>query len=324
MEKFCIDSCGAKCNIDTDRNIKEFFENNKHKLTMPNIKVYDKFDENVNYLLEYRNSSYDKIKIICDDNSIKVRYPAEMLTDSNIAYIARYLLEKQYAINSLCTCHSSCVEKDGKAILFLGGAGSGKTSIALNMCIKHGFKLISNDQTLIGIVDNKLSALGGTKNLSLRYTSVKENIPSLAYLFNDANVEGWGDKIVIQGSEVGIDEQYETTNIEEIYVLHIDNKQKQLFYKSGDCWGLNFNLYQNLSENIRNSISTIVDMYGHPIGYVPSYDNEELYNLRVNIINMINNNDDYRYISGNLDDVINYILNNREKKKSKVLKSTSI
>jgi hypothetical protein len=247
-----------------------------------------------------------------------------MLTDSNIAYIARYLIEKQYAINNLCTCHSSCVEKDGHAILFLGGAGAGKTSVALNMCLKHNYKLISNDQTVIGIVGNRLVVLGGTKTLNLRYASIKENVSSLLYLFKNTNIESWNNKIIVQASEIDIKEQYNPVEISEIYVLHIDNKQQQFCYKNGDCWGLNFNLYQNLTENIRNSTSTIVDKYGHPIGYVPSYDNEELYNLRVNIINMINNNENYKYLSGKLDDSIDFILASREKNKCKMLKSKNI
>ena len=318
MEKFMVSSLGANCIIDSDRNLRKFFEINKTKLSFPNIQISD-YCEQVKYHLIYRDSTYEGKKIICDDYQIQFNYPTNCLTDSNIAYVSRYLIEKQYAINNMCTCHSACVEKDGKAILLLGGAGAGKTSIALNLCLKYGFNIISNDQTVIGLKDSKIIALGGTKFLNLRKCSIVDNVPSLQYLFGN-NRESWSDKIIVQSSDLGIQEQFGTIEIGEIYILHLDNREKNIIIKKGDSWGNNFNLYQNLSENIRNSISTIVDKYGHPIGYVPSYDTKELFCMRVNLINAINNNTHYEYLSGNLQDIIDYILNNRLNENYKILK----
>ena len=312
MEKFCIDSCGAKCVIETDRELKPFFEKSKSYLTFPNLKILVSNFESVQYFLQYRDATFDNKQIYCGDKEIVVHYPAEYISDSNIAYIARYLIEKQFAENSMATCHSACVEKGGKAILLLGGAGSGKTSIALNLCFHHGFRLISNDQTLIGIKDGMLCAFGGTKFLNLRYSSVAENLPFLSYLFYGNDVEGWNDKKIVQASDLGISECYGAVEISEIYVLHLDNRNCNFFEKSGDNWGHNFNLYQNLTENIRCANSAIVDCMGHPIGYVPSYDSEELFFKRVQMINLINNNPNYKYLSGCLTDLLSYILQKRK------------
>lgn len=311
MEKFCIDSCGARCIIETDRNVRNFFEKNKSRLTFPNLRILVSDFESVQYFLRYKDSTLDKKFFLCEDKKIFIDYPAEYISDSNIAYISRYLIEKQFAEKSMSTCHSACVEKDGKAILLLGDAGSGKTSVALNLCLYHGFNLISNDQTLIGVKNGRLYAFGGTKFLNLRHSSVAENIPSLCCLFGERNVEGWNDKIVVQASEIGVVEQYNTSEIDEIYILHVDNRSCDFFEKSGDNWGHNFNLYQNLTENIRCANSTIVDCKGHPIGYVPSYDSEELFFKRVQMIGLINDNPNYKYLSGNLVEVLNYILTKR-------------
>lgn len=87
--------------------------------------------------------------------------------------------------------------------------------------LKNDFNLISNDQTLIGMKDNKLYAFVGTKFLNLRYSSISEN--------------------------------------------------------------------------------------------VPSYDTKELFKKRLSIIELINCNPNYKYISSSLDDTLKFILNNRKK-----------
>lgn len=322
MEKFCVKSLCAKCNIVTEKNIKNFLINNKCMFNFPIDKIYDYNNSNVPYYLYYFDVPYENRKIVYEANNIIVKYPSNMLTESNIIYIARYLIEKQYAENNFITCHSACIEKNNNAILLLGDAGSGKTSIALNMCLNYGFSLISNDQTIIGLKKKDLIACGGTKFINLRYSSVNENIKTLKYLFKDTVSNVWNDKITVRAMNLGIEEQYKPTIINTILILHIDNRLDKLCVENGDTWGNNFKLYSNLTENIRNSNSTIVDKLGHPIGYIPSFDTEKLYNNRVKMINLINNSK-YLSISGNINDVILFINNMQEynmKGKCKVLK----
>lgn len=44
--------------------------------------------------------------------------------------------------------HASCVAYDGRAVLILGAAGSGKSALALQL-MAYGAALVSDDQTLI-------------------------------------------------------------------------------------------------------------------------------------------------------------------------------
>lgn len=44
--------------------------------------------------------------------------------------------------------HASSVAKDGRAVLITGPSGSGKSDLALRL-LDHGFKLVSDDQTLV-------------------------------------------------------------------------------------------------------------------------------------------------------------------------------
>lgn len=53
--------------------------------------------------------------------------------------------------------HASCVAIGGKAVLIMGGAGSGKSALALDL-ISRGATLVSDDQTQLHVKDNQLWA----------------------------------------------------------------------------------------------------------------------------------------------------------------------
>ena len=38
MEEFCLESCGAKCAVISDQNLREFFEKNKDYMNIPDLK----------------------------------------------------------------------------------------------------------------------------------------------------------------------------------------------------------------------------------------------------------------------------------------------
>ncbi len=319
MEQFSINCCGAQCNISTDKKIKFFFEKNKDFIVFQNLKI-DNFDENIEYNLIYKNCLKGEECINCDEKTIYIRYPQEMLDEQNIAYASRYLIERQFAQNGMFTCHSACVEKDGKAILLLGDAGAGKTSVAVNLCVNHGFNLISNDQTVIGVDENQIIAYGGTKFINLRLLSVKQNMPFLLKIFNDKNVDEWSYKKSVLARDLDITEQYDPTNIEQIIVLHCNNNYNNTIISPGDTWRNNFTLYQNLTFNISSCSSPIVDKNGHPIGFVPSYDTRETFINRKNLIKLINENPLYKNITGNIEDIQEEIIKNHLEHKNKIMK----
>lgn len=311
-ERFCIDCLSARVIIDTNVPLRQFFLKNKDRIEFPALVILDaeKAFENEKHIMTYRNSQ--KKAIACSEKEISVSYPYEELTDKNIVYLSKYLIEKQLGEMGMVTCHSACVSKNGKAILLLGDAGAGKTSTALNLCLKNGYSLISNDKTVIGIKDGSLYAFDGTKYLNLRYKSIKENLPQFISLFESEDIEAWTEKIKVQAHEIGIEESYEPTEITDILFLHVDNREERLVVGHGDSHRNNFILYNNLTENIRASSSTFVDKKGHPVGYIPSYDSESTYWNRVKIIQKINQNPRYRYVSGKLHDVLEYINSTRD------------
>ena len=53
--------------------------------------------------------------------------------------------------------HASCVARDGRAVLIMGGAGSGKSALSLDL-ISHGAILVSDDQTQLNVRNGALWA----------------------------------------------------------------------------------------------------------------------------------------------------------------------
>lgn len=311
-----MESCGAKVLIESDEKIMQYLIDNREKLEFPNLNIItDTSNLNVTYLMKYINGPKTNNTVQYTDSSIIATYPQSELILSNIVYLAKPLLEKQFALMGRATCHSACVAKDGKAILLLGDAGSGKTSLAVNLCLKNGYSLISNDKTLIGLENGNMNVYGGTKFINLRYRSVENNMPELIHLFGRKDVESWSEKVQVMAHEIGIKEEYETLPIDEIYFIHVDAREKKLTVKDGDMWRNNFLLYQTLTEALRTTDSAFVDKKGHPIGYLPSFDNEECFRKRIDLMNAMNHNPHYKYISGNLQETLSYIEEMRDREK---------
>lgn len=319
MEKFCIDVNGAKVRYISDIPLLNYFLNNKKFMEFYNAQIIEDSPD-INHTIIYRDVDNEQ-SLIVDNNKMIINYPKEKLTESIILYMGFHYLEKQFGEKGMCSCHSACISKNGEATLLIGEAGSGKTSLAVNLCNDYGYSLVSNDMTLIGSENDEIYVYGGTKFLNLRYLSVESNMPFLKYLFDNQNKDSWTNKISVMASDIGIDEEYETLPIKNILFIHVDNRA-EFKVSNGDSWRNNFLLYQNTSSHIRGSAATFIDNRGYPIAYIPPFETKETYDKRKKLLNLINENQNYYYVSGSLNDVINFInkLNNVETKdKQKVL-----
>lgn len=317
MEKFCIEVNGAKVRYISDIPLLKYFLNKKNFMEFYNAQVIeDSLD--IQYTVIYRDVNNEE-PLIVDNNKMIINYPKENLTESIILYMGFHFLEKQFGEKGMCSCHSACISKNGEATLLIGEAGSGKTSLAVNLCNDYGYSLVSNDMTLIGSEENEIYVYGGTKFLNLRYLSVESNMPFLKYLFNNESKDSWTNKISIMATDIGIDEEYGTLPIKNILFVHVDNRT-EFKLSNGASWRNNFLLYQNTSSHIRGSAATFIDNRGYPIAYIPPFDTKEIYDKRKKLLNLINDNKNYYYVSGSLNDIINFInklntveINNKQK-----------
>lgn len=316
MDVFSLEKENCKIRFVSSLPISDYYEKNKEFLEFFDAKLIRENDESLPTLYYMDDPSES---VYYQDGDIFVNYPKDKITPSNILYIGYQLLEREFGKKGLCTCHSSCVEKDGVATLFIGEAGAGKTSAAINLCINDDYSFISNDCSLIGLEDDKLKVFGGTKFIRLRYDSVEQNMPYLAHLFKNGDT-GWTNKLLVLAHDIGMEERYEPVEIKNVIFLHIDNRKDTLQVSPGDNWRNNFLLYQNLSSHIRGHAATAVDYLGHPIGFIPSFDDKETYDKRMRIIDTINGLENYYTVSGNLYDTIDFVNGINHKDKQKVLR----
>ncbi len=85
---------------------------------------------------------------------------------TDIIVISEYLLEYLRQKQNICVIHSSAIYKNNKAILlFANLTGAGKTSLALYLNKKYGYKLFSDEKTLVDI--KRIKLVGQTKKLFL-------------------------------------------------------------------------------------------------------------------------------------------------------------
>lgn len=100
--------------------------------------------------------------------------------DLTIQYFCSNLFNRLLELNGYIGFHSSCVEKNGKGVLFIGDRLAGKTTSMIAL-INAGFNLISNDCTALKFFpDSKFVDAFGVPNtifvrMSRRFCSQPEN-----------------------------------------------------------------------------------------------------------------------------------------------------
>ena len=76
--------------------------------------------------------------------------------------------------------HASAVEKDGRAIVLVGDSESGKTSLALNLCLNYGCRFLSNDQTRLALSSGQSFLVAGDSTFNFRAGSLDRVYKELA------------------------------------------------------------------------------------------------------------------------------------------------
>lgn len=234
----------------------------------------------------------------------------EELAESNtIPYFIHYILESERAKRGKTTIHAASVSKNGKGILILGKQGSGKTSVALELCRKHGYSLIGNDLVLAGIKGSSGYLYGGTKIFRLRATTIKDYNQDLERFFKSReNNDEWTHITIVKPEEIQVTLEKSIVPIHAIYYIHLYPPNHDLITEEVDRFFSRIYLYQAFSEYIRGS--AIIPLIGKDLkfgNYLPSLDNENAFKKRIEFITWIINNENYRYVAGSLPDICAFI-----------------
>ena len=317
MEKIYVESANTGIIYESDLPLYDYFKNNGNFLEFPGLCVSKDFiSNNSDYHLIYKNSTNQQLKY--EGNNIEIYYPIEEINELSIIYPGYILLENARLQNRAVTCHSACVEKDGKAILLLGKTGSGKTTTAVNLCLNYGYNIVANDRSVIRDSGDFLEVIDGTKFIFLRYESIKRNLPNLLYLFKDKDIDvnycsqnklidTWRKKIRLLPTDLNINICDNPSKIVKIIMLHVDESQSELITNTDNALVTRLYLNENLSATIRGLYTTFRDNKNIESLYIPSLDSENHYQFRKDIISKIMNDCEIEYISGQISDVSKYI-----------------
>lgn len=317
MEKIYVESAGTGIIYESDLPLYDYFKSNGRFLEFPGLFISkDLINNKSDYHLIYRNSKNEKL--IYEEKNMRINYPIEKVNELSLIYPGYILLEQARLHNRSVTCHSACVEKDGKAILLLGKTGSGKTITAINLCLNYGYNMIANDRTILRDDEIGLEAIDGTKFIFLRYESIKRNLPSLLGLFTDKEIDvnyrsqgkiidTWRKKIRVLPQSLNMNICNTPTKIMKVIMLHVDENQSELITNIDNSLATRLYLNENLSATVRGLYTTFRDNRNIESLYIPSLDSENHYQVRRNIISKVINECEIEYVSGSIFDVSEYI-----------------
>lgn len=239
------------------------------------IYIFDSLDMKMNYDLE------SNVAILEADES-KIRFP-------DLVYICLTLLSKELLKKEKYLVHSSVLKyNDDDAIMLIGEANAGKTSLAYNLMRDYNYKLISNDHALVGFENGNIRTYTGTKELEMRDGVIKYSFPELGELI-DLNLDDealWRQKTIVNDylRTLGYQEDNES-RLTDVYQIATINGA-DTFIKEKDRVDQKLYLYEQFCRTIKNNYGLIVG-FSYPM---PSLENKEvLRQLNKNIDNSLDN-----------------------------------
>lgn len=272
----------SKIYIFTDLNsVYETIKNRPDKLTktipITNINI-NKTDKVEMYKYKYntiilldgfvKNMFYNK-----EDNITFMVSPDDDMRFPDLVYTLIVMFANNLIEQRKYLIHSSAIKyDDDKAIILTGDANSGKSSLAFKLMDTYGYKLISNDHTLIGLENDKLTAYTGTKELEMREGILKDSFNDYFVklgLENDKDV--WSRKLIINDSIpqdlISTDDKAIVTDIFQIDII----SRGKSFIKTKEYVDQRLYLYEQLSKIIKGTYNLITG-FSYPMPSIESYD----------------------------------------------------
>jgi|AntRauTorcE11897_2_1112592.scaffolds.fasta_scaffold03244_3 hypothetical protein len=295
------ESVGVWSNID----LAPTFAKWKGLLHLTGVRVGPSSDQE--FIVRYTDTSFEPVNYL--DNTVQVTMPLEQLQSGEIlVYAALPFLEVLHQRRQVVTMHAAAVEFGGRAILLLGKAGAGKTSLTLSLCRNHKARLIGNDVVKVGLVDGSVQACAGSKYFFLRQESIKRNIPDLLSLFPQSEKDPWTHKIYCSPERLGVTTCEGEALITKSYLVHVDETMEELYTSSADKMDTRLYLNENMSRYIRGTAIALFGQGSQFMGYVPSFDSPDFFNMRVGLTEALISDTKMVYLSGNLHDTCRLIV----------------
>jgi hypothetical protein len=237
---------------------------------------------------------------------------ADAFTEGEVVpYLAYGLLELAGAERGQATIHGAAVSRGDSCVLPLGKAGAGKTSLALELCLHHGYKLLANDLCVIELREGRLRIVAGTQHFFMRRAVVDELFPHLTNLAPPLvapQQSRWDVRFSITPSEIGVETDLEPRTIDRAFVLQMIKDHPPLIVDEPPNVWKGLYLYDILARYIRKvTIPTVVRWNPPQMLYNPSYDQEAFHNLRLEIMRILIGDVRLQKLSGQLSQMVKYL-----------------
>jgi hypothetical protein len=259
-----------------------------------------------------RYDDHRDVSVAYTDQGVDIAAPwSHVQSGETLLYAALPFVELQSQRLGFSTLHGACVALPQGAVLLLGTSGAGKTVTALQLCLKHGARLIGNDLVEVGRFAGcgQLVARGGSKFVFLRRESIRRSLPELLPHFGEQPHAGdsWQTKVKVDPADLGIEVEHEVVPITGTYMVHVDESQEQLFVARADNVVTRLYLNESLARYIRGLSTALLGPQLQFLGYIPSYDSPDLFARRVDLVERIVTNPPIKYVSGNVSAVARYL-----------------
>ena len=305
MNQYTISVDGESVGVQSKTDLSSTFAKWKDHLHLTGVEVHPGGEHE--FIVEYINALGNEVYY--SENQAHVTTPlVKLQTCELLLYVALPFLEVLHQRKQVVTMHAAAVELAGRAVLLLGKAGAGKTSLALSLCRNHRARLIGNDTVKVGLVNSSVTACAGSKYFFLRQESIKRNIPDLLSLFPKTKKDPWTHKIYCLPNELGIETCDGHVLITRSYLVHVDETMEDLYTENADKMDTRLYLHENMSRYIR---STAIALFGEGsrfMGYVPSYDTSDFFTMRAKLTEALISDTKMIYIAGSLNNTCKHII----------------
>lgn len=148
--------------------------------------------------IRYINSADNKTVFNKKDLSMEIRIARNKLYLPDVVYSAVDFFSRVHEESNRSMIHCSVIsDRDENGIVFIGDAGSGKTSIALQLCLDNGFYFCSNDRTILEYRNGYATFLGGTREIDIRISSIKNHFTRFKSLSPKGSNDPWREKVIL-------------------------------------------------------------------------------------------------------------------------------
>lgn len=215
--------------------------------------------------------------------------------------------------------HGSAVVRDGDCVVITAPSEGGKTTLALDLCLKHGFTLLANDQVLVGLETGEPTVIRGDAFFNLRLSSLLEYSPELAKRVFGGTPEN-GDpariKKIVDPISLGVQAGTGPFTITRYILVKLEPGARKLVWSdlALECdyeamFLAKIAMFEELSRLIRGSGFTPLDERLDLVDvFIPSLDSPALVRSRVQFIRRLFTRARVIRIRGTLRDSVEFLL----------------